>query len=359
MRHHRNAGHLGVAQKVPHALLLALADQWAQVQVHGSRTHAQGFKGVAQALQQGLVNGALHQQARTGRAGLASVLHDGVDNGRQHRVQIGIGKHNLRAFAAQLQRDRAVAFGGDLLYQRAHRRAAGEADVRNAGVARQRVAHLVAIAGDEVERASRKAHIGRQLRHMQQAEAGVFRRLDHAGVASGQRRAHAAAKNLHRVVPRHDVAGHAMRLAPGQRAEAVGAGNGLAVQLVAGAGIELEVARQRQHIGARLARGLATVALLQSGQRVAMLQHLGRQAHQQTTALDRTGLLPDGVETVARGLHGLVNVFGVAALQCVKWLAVGRVQHGQRAATGRHKGFIGNEIELHGQIVRQMPKGSI
>ncbi|MNV48621.1 hypothetical protein D3C71_1405390 [compost metagenome] len=54
--HHGDAGHLGVRQKIPHALLLRLADQRAHVQVHGGGAHAQGLEGLAQALQQGLVN---------------------------------------------------------------------------------------------------------------------------------------------------------------------------------------------------------------------------------------------------------------------------------------------------------------
>ena len=47
----------------------------------------------------------------------------------------------------------------------------------------------------------------------QQRQAGVLGRLDHAGVAGGERRAGAAAEDLHRIVPRDDVAGDAVRLA--------------------------------------------------------------------------------------------------------------------------------------------------
>jgi hypothetical protein len=71
-------------------------------------------------------------------------------------VQVGIGKDDLRALAAQLQRHRAVALGRHLLDDRAHLGAAGEADVVNARVARQRVAHLVAVAGDDVDGAGGK-----------------------------------------------------------------------------------------------------------------------------------------------------------------------------------------------------------
>jgi hypothetical protein len=51
-------------------------------------------------------------------------------------VEIGIGKYDLRAFAPELQRDRAMALGGHLLDQRADLGAAGEADVVHTRVPR-------------------------------------------------------------------------------------------------------------------------------------------------------------------------------------------------------------------------------
>ncbi|GAD23998.1 hypothetical protein AVS7_03758, partial [Acidovorax sp. MR-S7] len=353
--HERDAGHLRVGEEVPHALLLALADQRAEMEVHGGGAHAQGLEGVAQALQEGFVDGALDEHARAGRAGLARVLHDGVDQHGHGGVQVGVGEDHLRALAAQLQRHRAVALGGGLLDQRAHLGAAGEADVVDAGVARQRVAHLVPVAGHDVERAGRKAHLRRELRHAQQGQARVFCGFDHAHVARGQRAAHAAAEDLHGVVPRHDMAGHAMRLAPGEHAEAVGVGDGLAVQLVAGAGVELEVARQGQGVGAGLACGLAAVALLDGGQLLGMLGDLGRQAHQQPPALDRGGLVPHILVALLRCAHGGVDVFRRAALDLVEGLAVGRIDDREGAAgRGGHAG-IGDVVELHNpRIVRQM-----
>ena len=262
LRHHRDACHLRVTQEVPHALLLALADQRSQVQVHGGRAHPQALKGRAQALEQRLVNTFFHQQSRAGRAGLAGVLHDGIDKGRQRRVQVGVRKDDLRAFATQLQRHRAMPLGRHLLDQSAHARAAGEADVVYAGVAGQRVADLMAVTRDDVDCPRRKTGLGGQFGHAQQRQAGVFGRLDHADIAGRQCAAHAAPENLHRVVPRNDVAGHPVRLAPGQYAETVLVGNGFAVQLVAGPSVKLKVACQRMGIGTGLLGRFAAVALL-------------------------------------------------------------------------------------------------
>ncbi|MDT4860735.1 hypothetical protein FQZ97_953100 [compost metagenome] len=99
LRHGGDAVGPGLVQEAAHALLLALADQRAQVQVHGRWAGAQRREALAQALQQGLVQRALHQQARAGAAGLAAVLHDGIDDEGQGGVDIGVGKHDLRALA--------------------------------------------------------------------------------------------------------------------------------------------------------------------------------------------------------------------------------------------------------------------
>ena len=221
-------------------------------------------------------------------------------------------------------------------------------------MARQRVAHLVAVAGDDVDGARRKAAFGRQLRHADQRQARVLGRLDHAAVARRQRAAHAAAEDLHGVVPRDHVARHAVRLAPGEHAVAALVGQGLAVQLVAGAGVELEVAHQRGGIGLGLPGGFAAVALLQRGQLVGVLGHLGRQCHQQAAALGGAKRAPRAFEALARGAHGVVDVALVAALDVVERLAVGRVDHRQRAAGMRGDGLVGDEVELHPGILRQI-----
>ena len=241
-----------------------------------------------------------------------------------------------------------MALGRNLLDQRAHLGAAREADVVYAGVAGEGVAHLVAVAGDDVERPGGEAHLSRQLGHPQQAQAGVFGRFDHTHIACGQRTAHTAAENLHGVVPRHDVAGHAMRLAPGEDAVAVLVGDCFTVEFVAGTGIKLEVTGQRRGVGLGLFGGFAAVALFDHGQLVGVFGHLLRQAHEQATALHGTDLAPDHVETLACRVNGLVDIFGIAALECVKNLAVRRVNDRDGAAGSRRLVGVGDVVELHG-----------
>ena len=144
---------------------------------------------------------------------------------------------------------------------------------RTPGCAPQRCARFLAQARHDVERPGRQAGASAMRAKASAREAGLLGRLEHAGVAHRQRRADAAADDLHRVVPRHDVRRHAVRLAQRERGVAVGEGNGLAVHLVGGAAVELEVARQRHRVGAALLQGLADIQRLEPRQFVGLLQH--------------------------------------------------------------------------------------
>ena len=166
--HYHQSRSPGVGQKARHPLLLAAAYQGAQIQVHAGRPDPQLCKLGAKAGQQRLVNCLLNQQTCASRAGLPGVLHNRVEDGRHGGVQVGIGKNDLRALAPEFHGDRAMPQGCGLLNQGANPRAAGKADVIDAPVARQRVAHLMTIAGDDVDDARRKTHFGGQFGHAQQ-----------------------------------------------------------------------------------------------------------------------------------------------------------------------------------------------
>ena len=130
------------------------------------------------------------------------------------------------------------------------------------GCAASARAGLLAEAGDDVERAGGKTSLPREVRERERGEAGFLRGLQDAGVAHRERRADGAAGDLHRIVPRHDMPGHAVRLAQGVDRIAVEIGDRLAHHLVGRAGVELHVARHRQRVGAALLHGLADVERL-------------------------------------------------------------------------------------------------
>ena len=139
-----------------------------------------------------------------------------------------------------------------------------------------------------------------------------------------------------------------MRLAPGEDAVAVLVGDCFTVEFVAGTGIKLEVTGQRRGVGLGLFGGFAAVALFDHSQLVGVFGHLLRQAHEQATAFHGTDLAPHHVEALACRVNGLVDIFGVAALECVKNLAVRRVNDRDGAAGSRRLVGVGDVVELHG-----------
>ena len=166
-----------------------------------------------------------------------------------------------------------MPFGGSLLDQSAHCGAACEADVINARMFGQSIAHLMAIASHDVDSACRKTHFSGQLRHANQAQAGIFCRFDNTDIACCQSTAYTATKNLHGVVPRHDVTCDAMGLAPSEHAVAILVGNGFAMELVASTSVVFKVTNQVARVVHGLLGWLAAVALLKLHQLVGVLSH--------------------------------------------------------------------------------------
>jgi len=87
---------------------------------------------------------SINQQPRACRSRSAPEFRtDGVHNGRDGLIEIRVGKHDLRALAAELQGHRAMALYAAACWIRVPTcRAAGEADVVDAGIARQGVANF-------------------------------------------------------------------------------------------------------------------------------------------------------------------------------------------------------------------------
>ena len=109
------------------------------------------------------------------------------------------------------------------------------------------------------------------------------------------------------------MAGDAVRLA--QRVDGVAGevGDGLAGQLVGGAAVELEVARQRPGVGARLGQRLADVAGLEPGQLLGALLDQPADAREQAAALGGGRPAPvAGERGAGRGDRG-VDLAGAAA----------------------------------------------
>ncbi len=275
-----------------HALLLALRDQRPEVEVAARRPGAQCGEALRELRDHAVPRRAFDQDAAARGTGLPAVLDDRVDQHRQRRLEVGVGEHDLRRLAAEFQRDRAVVRGGGLRHAPSGVRRTGERDVVDARVLRQRLPGLCPQAGDDVQGAGGQAGLRAEFGRAKQRQAGILGRLHHAGVARRERRAHRSPEDLHRVVPRNDVAGHAVRLADRHHRVAVLVGNGLAVQLVGRSRVVLEVARERGRVGASLADRLAGVARFELREFLRGAGHQVGPAAQHAAALGRGGRAP-------------------------------------------------------------------
>ena len=115
-------------------------------------------------------------------------------------------------------------------------------------------------AGDDIEGAVGQADIARKLGDAQYRERSILRGLDDAGIAGSERRADGAPENLHRIVPRDDMPGDAVRHALDGDEMRAEIRHDIAMQLVGGGAVIFEIAGERDCIGPRLAQRLAVVA---------------------------------------------------------------------------------------------------
>jgi hypothetical protein len=177
-----------------------------------------------------------------------------------------------------------------------------------------------------------EARLPREIGEGQRRQARLLRRFQDAGVAHGERRAEGAADDLHRVVPRHDMARHADGFAQRVDGEALLEGDGLAHDLVGGAGIELAVAGERGDVRPRLRQRLADIGGLHLGQRLGVLGDQRAEAGQKAAPLGGGELAPVAVQRPLRGGDGGVDILGAAAGDAADLLARRGVHDGQRVA---------------------------
>ena len=132
------------------------------------------------------------------------------------------------------------------------------------GCAAMRGAGRAAGTGDHVDDTRREAGLQRQLAQAQRRQWRVRRGLEDAGVAGRQRRPELPRGHVDGEVPGHDQPHHADRLAQREvQAGLLGDRDGLAEQLVRGAGVVLEHEPSRERLAACAGDGLADVLALE------------------------------------------------------------------------------------------------
>jgi hypothetical protein len=255
----------------------------------------------------------------------------------------------------------------------AHLRAAGKRNEIDARMLRECASRNATEARHNVDRPFGEADLRRHLGDAQGREARLLRRLDNRRIADSERRSQRAAKHLGRIVPGDDVAGHTMRDAFRGDEIALEKGDRLAMEFVSRAAVELEVARKRRDVGARLLHRLAGVARLEAGKILCSREHSISEADEEPSALGR-GEAPPRARFIgpARGLHGLVDIRRVARGDLSEGPALGGRDDIDGAATlawlplivdedalgGLEAGgfaFLGGGGNTHGTVLRQQP----
>ena len=159
-----------------------------------------------------LVGAAFDKHAGRRVAGLAGVGETEAGAARHGRVDIGIGKHKVRRFAAKLQRHGLHRIGGGLADQDAGTGGAGEGNNVDFGMRGQDAADSGTIAIDHVVDTCGNPGFVNDLAEQDARHRRHLGRLQHHGAPGRQRRADFQNHLVHRPVPRRDQRRHTGRL---------------------------------------------------------------------------------------------------------------------------------------------------
>ncbi len=200
---------LGIGHHAGRPVPLSLGHHRPHVQPHFGpfypRANGQGFGNVFSAFHHLIVAGRMHDDPAHGRTDLTGVEIDAPANVIFKRLEIGILMHDGGRFSAQFQHAghhvlRRGRGDGDAGFNRA-----GEDNLVDVRVGRQRRARLMAPAAQDIDRPMGQAHrLGRL------GEPGVgnrrhFRGFDHRRVARGQCSRQRPGSHFQRIVPRDDL----------------------------------------------------------------------------------------------------------------------------------------------------------
>ena len=267
---------------------------------------------------------------------------DALDGG----LDVGVVEDHDRCLAAELEVDALDVGRGAGRDLGAGADRAGDGDQARGGVLDEHPAG-VAVTGDDVERA-RGQELGGDLGKPQGGLGGGVARLEHHGVAGGQRRGDLPHGHEQRVVPGGDLADDADRLAPDPRGVALHVlTGGLALQHPGRPGEEPQLVDHRRDLLARRQRlDLAGVLGLERDELVGVRLDRVGDLQQRLLALARRGAPPLRERRLRRAV-GRVDV-GLTAHR-------GRGDHRTRGRVDDVGGGFGTPVDvLAGDEVAQV-----
>jgi hypothetical protein len=170
---------------------------------------------VGEARHEFVVERRIDEHARARFATLPGRVVDRPDRARDRIVEIRIGEHEVRALAAELERqplDRLRAEPHDLA---ARLRRAGERNLVHARMPHEIRAGARPVTGKDVDRTRREADLGCELGDSQHAERRLRIRLQHDRATGCERGRELPHRHQQRVVPGNDLRADADRLLQG------------------------------------------------------------------------------------------------------------------------------------------------
>jgi ParB family chromosome partitioning protein len=163
------------------------------------------LRALGEAADELVVERLLDQDARSRLAALAGGVVDRPHRARDRVVEVRVREDEVRALAAELEREALDRVGAKSHDLRARRRRAGERDLVHAGVLDEVGADRLPLARNDVDRAGWEADLGGQLGHAQGGQRRRRVRLENDRATGGQRRSELPGRHHQRVVPRHDL----------------------------------------------------------------------------------------------------------------------------------------------------------
>lgn len=173
----------------------------------------------------------------------------------------------------------------------------------------------------------------------------LFSRLQDDSVAASEGRAELPRQHEKRIVPWNDLTAYADGLHAGEAEDATIGGDGLAVNLVGPAGIILETGDRAVNIELSLGDGLAVIESLELGDVVLVLgDQVGELGDHGATG--RSLKLTPGrgeLESLSGGLHGKIDIGGIALGNVTDLLLSSRVEAFERLAGNGVNEFVVDE----------------
>jgi hypothetical protein len=251
-------------------------------------------------------------ETRTGGAALTHIEEDRARRAADRNIHVGVGEDDGRRFAAEFQRYLLQIAGGRLDDQLADFGRAGECNLVDVRMRRQRRAGGLAKPGQDIDDAIGETGFLNKLPEAQCAERRLLGRLQDDRAAGRQCRRNLPRRHHQWEVPRDDLPDDADRFAQGIGMPVAGRGDGdcRAVDLGRPAGhVPQDLVRTRQVDIARVADRLAVVERLEFGNLIGVaFEKIGELPNQLAAILRRGLRLGAGLEGAQWGFDGFVDI---------------------------------------------------